>query len=47
MPSGFLNFSQLYYSKKLDKHHLLTQYQEGLKALVNIFEVYKTPIVHY
>ena len=26
---------------------MLSQYQEGLKALVNIFEVYKTPIVHY
>ncbi len=47
MPAGFLNFSKLYYYSKEDKHHLLSQYYDGLKTLVNIFEVYKTPIIHY
>ena len=47
MPSGFMNFSQLHYQHKLDKFSLLSQFDEGLNSLVNIFEVYKTPIIHY
>ncbi len=30
-----------------DKYRMREQYDEGLRHLVNIFEVYKTPIVHY
>ena len=26
MPAGYLNFSQLYYQQKLDKHQLLSQF---------------------
>ena len=47
MPAGIINFTSLYYQQKLDKAQLLSQYTEGLNSLLNIFEVYKTPIVHY
>jgi hypothetical protein len=47
MPTGILNFTQLYYQQKLDNAQLMSQYMDGIKSLVNIFEVYKTPIVHY
>ena len=30
-----------------DKFRLQEQYDEGLRHLVNVFEVYKTPISHY
>eukprot|EP00347_Sterkiella_histriomuscorum_P011761 403371198 len=30
-----------------DKYRVREQYEEGLKHLINVFEIYKTPITHY
>lgn len=47
LPAGIFHLTRLQCQKKLDKYKLMDQFTEGLKSLVNIFEVYKTPILHY
>ncbi|CDW72147.1 UNKNOWN [Stylonychia lemnae] len=44
---GYLQIVKQRITHLRDKFRLREQYDEGLKHLINIFEIYKTPITHY
>lgn len=46
-PASALNMQRDKVQMQLDLCNQRSQFQEGLQRLVNIFEIYKTPISHY
>lgn len=47
MPPAVFNQARLRCRISSDKYQLREQFDEGLSSLLNIFEIYKTPIMHY
>lgn len=44
---GTLQMMSMRLQIRKDKHKMREAYDEGLKHLINIYEVNKTPITHY
>ena len=46
-PASMLSMQSMQCQHQLDRFNQRSQFSEGLNRLVNIFEIYKTPLSHY